>query len=169
VEKVVKLELRCGQEQLSVEIPDASDRSRVIVGGRELPCDWARLPDGRYSLILANRVYDLSVDLDSDSCLVDGRSGAHQFQIIDPRRLRRHRPLDDGQAGLQRINAEMPGKVVRLLVKAGDQVRFDQGLLVLEAMKMQNEIRAPKSGVVKEVGVQDGRAVNTGDFLISLE
>jgi pyruvate carboxylase subunit B len=63
----------------------------------------------------------------------------------------------------------MPGKVVRILVDVGDSVNFDQGLLVLEAMKMQNEIRAPKSGVVKEIGVVEGKAVNSGDLLVSLE
>ena len=63
----------------------------------------------------------------------------------------------------------MPGKVVRVLVKEGDTVEFGQGLLVLEAMKMQNEIRAPKSGIVRGIGVSAGATVNTGQFLLSLE
>jgi pyruvate carboxylase subunit B len=63
----------------------------------------------------------------------------------------------------------MPGKVIRVLVKPGDKVCYDQGLLVLEAMKMQNEIRAPKAGIVKDIGVQPGGTVGAGDFLISLE
>ena len=63
----------------------------------------------------------------------------------------------------------MPGKVVRILVQAGQKVEYEQGLLVLEAMKMQNEIRAPKGGIVKEIGVAEGRPVSTGEFLISLE
>ena len=65
--------------------------------------------------------------------------------------------------------AEMPGKVIRLLCEVGDEVALDQGLVVIEAMKMQNEIRAPKSGVVKEIGVEEGKRVNSGDFLLSLE
>ena len=63
----------------------------------------------------------------------------------------------------------MPGKVIRLLIKPGDSVSCDQGLLVLEAMKMQNEIRAPKSGVVKDIGVKPGETVSAGDFMVSLE
>jgi len=59
----------------------------------------------------------------------------------------------------------MPGKVVRLLVKAGDRVEAGQGLFVVEAMKMQNEIRSPKSGTVERVLVAEGQAVNSGEVL----
>jgi biotin carboxyl carrier protein len=59
----------------------------------------------------------------------------------------------------------MPGKVVRVLVKAGDQVEAAQGLLVVEAMKMQNEIRSPKGGTVERVLVKEGQAVNAGEVL----
>jgi pyruvate carboxylase subunit B len=63
----------------------------------------------------------------------------------------------------------MPGKIIRVLVQEGETVAHDQSLLVLEAMKMQNEIRSPKSGIVKEVAVAGGITVNTGDFLLSIE
>jgi biotin carboxyl carrier protein len=63
----------------------------------------------------------------------------------------------------------MPGKVVRVLVKVGDSVTHNQPLLVLEAMKMQNEIRAPLNGLVTEVGVAEGRAVGSGDLLLIIE
>jgi pyruvate carboxylase subunit B len=76
---------------------------------------------------------------------------------------------EEGPAGLLRMRAEMPGKIVRVLVREGESVAYDQGLLVLEAMKMQNEIRAPKSGTIKEVAVTGGITVNTGDFLLSIE
>jgi pyruvate carboxylase subunit B len=59
----------------------------------------------------------------------------------------------------------MPGKVVRVLVKTGDRVETAQGLLVVEAMKMQNEIRSPKSGTVERVLVKEGQAVNAGEIL----
>ncbi len=165
----MKLDISSGSDHFEIEISGISGRKRVRMGDIEVGCDWIRLPGGQYSLILDGRVYDLSVALDTDTCHVAGRRGSNQFRISDPRRLGGQEGLEEGQAGLQRICAEMPGKVVRLLVKPGDRVTYDQGLLVLEAMKMQNEIRAPKSGLVKEVAVQDGRAVNTGDFLLSLE
>ncbi len=165
----VKLEISWGTENLEVEISGASTRTQIRVAGRELSCDWVRLPDDCYSLIISGCVYDLSVDLDTNTCSVTGSRGDHHFRISDPRSLSPQHGTEEGQPGLRRICAEMPGKVVRMLVRKGDKVACDQGLLVLEAMKMQNEIRSPKSGMVLEVGVEDGRAVGTGDFLLSIE
>jgi biotin carboxyl carrier protein len=67
--------------------------------------------------------------------------------------------------GRQQIVAPMPGKIVRVLVKAGDRVEAGQGLLVVEAMKMQNEIRSPKSGTVERVLAEESQAVNAGEVL----
>ncbi len=67
------------------------------------------------------------------------------------------------------VTAPMPGKILRILVKEGEQVKTGQGLLVLEAMKMENEIPAPKDGVVKKVFVKEGDTVNTGDPLVEIE
>ncbi len=71
--------------------------------------------------------------------------------------------------GRQQIVAPMPGKVVRVLVKAGDKVEAGQGLLVVEAMKMQNEIRSPKSGVIERLQVKEGQPVNAGEVLAWVE
>ncbi len=165
----MKLDISSGSSQFEIEVTGPPGSRRVWVGGREMPCDWVPLADGRYSLILNGRVYDLSLYLDTDTCSVAGRRGSHQFEIIDPRRLSKPRHAEEVRSGLQRISAEMPGKVIRVLVKEGETVRCDQSLLVLEAMKMQNEIRSPKSGTVKKVAVQDGRAVGAGEFLLSIE
>ncbi len=131
--------------------------------------DWVKLPDGGYSILVEGRVYDLTADLSDNSCTVTGRAGVHVLQIRDPRRLDASRTVEQGQAGPQRMVAEMPGKVIRVLVREGETVNLDQGLLVIEAMKMQNEIRASRTGLVKAIGVAAGQTVNSGDFLISLE
>ncbi len=141
--------------------------SVVSVEGRVVDC--IRLPDGGYSVLIDRRVYDLAAQADGETCTVVGRSGTHTLQVSDPRRLDSQRSVEQGQAGLQRIQAEMPGKVIRVLVREGETVACDQGLLVIEAMKMQNEIRAPKSGIVKSIGVSAGQTVNSGEFLVSLE
>jgi biotin carboxyl carrier protein len=157
------------QHRIPIELTTSAGKRRVVVDGREFRCDWMALPDGRYSIITDGRVFDLSVDVGRESCTVVSRNASHLLRLIDGRRHGLEREAEEGQAGLRRLNAEMPGKVVRILVQAGQKVEYDQGLLVLEAMKMQNEIRAPKGGIVKEIGVAEGRAVSTGEFLISLE
>jgi biotin carboxyl carrier protein len=168
-EDLVNLEIDCGKQQMKLEVSGTPGSWKVTVDGKEVPCDWVPLPNGHYSLILDGRVYDFLIELSNDSCSVVGRDTSHALRISDSRRLRSQHEVEEGLAGLQRLTAEMPGKVVRILVKQGDTVAYDQGLLVLEAMKMQNEIRAPKSGTVRDIGVAPGKAVSTGEFLLSLE
>ncbi len=163
------LEIRNDDHHVTVELASASGVRRVSMDGRDIPYDWVRLPDGHHSLIIGGRVYDFLIEFSNGSCSVIGRNNSYTLLVEDARRRVSTRQAEEGQSGLQRLSADMPGKVVRVLVKAGDSVAYDQGLLVLEAMKMQNEIRAPKKGTVKDIAVTPGKAVNTGDFLLSLE
>jgi biotin carboxyl carrier protein len=72
-------------------------------------------------------------------------------------------------SGTQRILAPMPGKVVRILVKPGDEVKTRQGLVVVEAMKMENELRAARDGRVRDVAVREGQSVDAGTVLVVVE
>jgi biotin carboxyl carrier protein len=72
-------------------------------------------------------------------------------------------------AGPQRITSPMPGKIVRLLVAAGDEVKARQGLVVVEAMKMENELRAARDGRVREIAVAEGQSVEAGAVLLVVE
>jgi biotin carboxyl carrier protein len=86
-------------------------------------------------------------------------------EVVDPRawRGRKHGAME--AEGRQPVTAPMPGKVVRLLVKEGDAVEVGQGLIVVEAMKMQNEVRSPKSGKVERLVAKENQAVNAGEVL----
>jgi biotin carboxyl carrier protein len=96
--------------------------------------------------------------------------GQHVFpvEIFDPRELRARSSAGASQ-GRQNVAAPMPGKVVRLLVAAGDAVEAGQGLIVVEAMKMQNEMKSPKAGVVVEIKITEGATVSAGEILIVIE
>jgi biotin carboxyl carrier protein len=85
-------------------------------------------------------------------------------EIFDPRSWRRKRGAGIDLEGRQQLIAPMPGKIVRVLVAAGQEVNVGQGLLVIEAMKMQNEIRSPKSGIVEKLA-REGQTVNAGEVL----
>ncbi len=162
------LDISCGDQKVKIEIAMVGGEKKIHLGENEISCDWVRLAEGHYSLIVDGRVFDVFVNLDTDTCVVVSHAGSYKFRISD----RRHLAWDhshDIQGGLRRVCADMPGKVIRLLVAEGDTVEYDQGILVLEAMKMQNEIRAPKGGTVTEIGVLSGKTVNTGDFLFSIE
>ena len=88
---------------------------------------------------------------------------------VDARRVRRKTGGGAAADGEHRITAPMPGRVLRVLVKPGDEIAARQGLVVVEAMKMENEIRSPKAGRVKEVAVTDGQSFESGRLLVVVE
>ncbi|HKW01151.1 MAG TPA: biotin/lipoyl-containing protein [Vicinamibacterales bacterium] len=89
--------------------------------------------------------------------------------VVDGRRFERTGPIEAGGHGEQRVKAPMPGRVVRVLVKPGDTVAARQGLVVVEAMKMENELTVPRAGRVKEVAVAEGASVEAGRLLVIVE
>ena len=124
------------------------------------------------SLRIGNQAYEIKSehvggDQNNDWHLWVG-SARFATEVRDPRALRnRARSADD--QGPKRLTAPMPGKVLRVLVKEGDAVEAGEGLLVVEAMKMQNEIKSPKRGTIQKVLVAEGVAVNAGDVLVIVE
>ncbi len=90
-------------------------------------------------------------------------------EVRDPRSLRSRRAAAGDVAGPARIIAPMPGKIVRIIAREKDEVEPGAGVLVIEAMKMQNELKAPKKGIVTKLLVKEGTAVNAGDVLAIVE
>ena len=120
---------------------------------------------GIYSVLIEGRSYQATI-LAPGTIQVNGR--IFSVEIFDPRELRA-RSSAGASHGRQNIVAPMPGKVVRLLAAAGDRVEAGQGLIVVEAMKMQNEMKSPKAGMVAEVKTKDGATVAAGEILIVIE
>jgi biotin carboxyl carrier protein len=120
---------------------------------------------GIFSILIEGRSYQATI-LAPGVIQVNDR--IFDVEIFDPRELRA-RSSANASHGRQNIAAPMPGKVVRLLVSVGDQVEPGQGLIVVEAMKMQNEMKSPKTGTVVEVKTKDGATVAAGEILIVIE
>ena len=99
------------------------------------------------------------------------RVGTNEFEalVIDPKRLRGKSTGDDQTSGRVEIKTAMPGKVVRILVSEGDAVQKGDGIIVVEAMKMQNEMKSPKDGIVSEIRVAVSDTVGAGEILIVIE
>ena len=130
----MELEIRYEDQVIPVEIRGGEGKDTVFVFGKEVSCDWVRLPDGRYSILVDGRVFDMTAELSGEACLVTGNAGTFHLRISDPRGLMSQSVAEVAPPGLQRLVAEMPGKVLRVLVKPGDTVAYDRGLLVIEAM-----------------------------------
>ena len=124
----------------------------------------AQLTPGSYSVLIGGRSY--AVIAAGRQVRVNGRE--FSIDVFDPREMRDRQSGAAGQ-GRQNIAAPMPGKVVRVLVAAGDAVEAGQGLVVVEAMKMQNEMKSPRAGRVAEVRTKPDATVAAGDVLMVIE
>jgi biotin carboxyl carrier protein len=136
-----------------------------VVDGQVIPVDVKALEPGVMSLIVEGRQYRCV--LDGDGVVIDGHR--YGFELEDPRSLQGRRGVGGGAQGPRPVKAPMPGRVVRLLVEVGDEVAEGQGVVVIEAMKMQNELKASKAGRVAKVGVAVGDTVGSGDVLVVVE
>jgi len=134
------------------------------VDGRLVEADAVRISRGAYSILIGGRSLEVTADETAGGVLLRTNGREFQVEIFDPRSWRRRRGAGIELEGRQQLVAPMPGKIVRVLVAAGEQVAAGQGLLVIEAMKMQNEIRSPKSGIVEKLA-REGQTVNAGEVL----
>jgi len=123
---------------------------------------------GVYSVLMDGRSYDARVEEHPDSLIIVIDGYRFEAEVRDPRRWSR-KSAGRGADGIQTVAAPMPGKVVRVLVAPGDAVEPGQGLVVVEAMKMQNELKASRAGRVRTVAVKEGATVAAGDVLATIE
>jgi biotin carboxyl carrier protein len=151
-------------EERTVEVTQRGDGYRVVIGDKVLDVDAVHLQGHAVSLITGTRSARCDIEPGKDGRLsVLVNETAIPLELLDERRLRLRKAAGKfSLEGPQRIDAPMPGKVVRVLVKLGDEVAEGQGLLVVEAMKMENELRSPKAGKVTELLAVEGAAVESG-------
>lgn len=162
----MKFEVVLNGTRRMIDIERDSHRWRISLDGQPLDVDTLEIAPNIFSVLLNGKSHEVRITPASSGALTL-QTAHHEFtaEVIDPRawRGRRHSALE--AEGRQQILAPMPGKVVRVLVQAGQNVEAGQGLLVVEAMKMQNEIRSPKSGTVGRLLVNEGQPVNAGEVL----
>lgn len=161
----VKIEIQLRGAKKAVEIRLSDGKVQFTIDGRALDADAKQIANGIYSILIEGRSFEVRVERRGPqiSASVDGRE--FRAEIHDPRRLKHARSGAVEAEGKQQILAPMPGKVIRVLVGAGDIVESNKGLVVIEAMKMQNEVLTPKSGIVERMLVVEGQAVSSGDVL----
>jgi len=164
----MKYEVEIHGRQVTIEFEQRNGRVQARVGPREYDLEVVSPEEGVYTFLAGDRVYEARVWAPEPNSL-NVTIGGHLFStsIID--RKHRRSTIEHGIEGRQNLVAPMPGKVVRVLLGAGDEVTLGQGVVVVEAMKMQNEIKSPKSGRVIEVRVIEGATVNANQVLAVVE
>jgi biotin carboxyl carrier protein len=165
----MKLSIELEGKPHAVELTRVGERLRCLLDGRPLEADAVEVAPGVYSILMDGKSIEVRVEpgLEARPGGIRVNAGDREFAVTvrDPREWRRHRAAAAEVEGRQQVLAPMPGKIIRVLVAAGDAVALKQGLVVVEAMKMQNEIRSPKSGTVERLLVIEGQAVNAGETL----
>lgn len=153
-------EISLDEKTYRLELKRIDERWECRLDGRELAIDCVQINRSQLSLLLNGRSFD--VRRGAEGTIVVGTS-VFSPQVKDARSWRRRGQLR--QSGPLQLRASMPGKVVRVLAREGDAIAEGQGIIVVEAMKMQNEIKSPKAGTLQKVLVREGVNVNTGEGL----
>ena len=154
-----------------IEIEElAADSFSITFGKNSFQADLRKVGPVSFSVIVDNRSFDFDVARDGEETVVASRSGSTRLTVADAaRRTARAAGKRREVSGRVEIKSAMPGRVVNVLVAAGDEVKAEQGIIVVEAMKMENEVKSPKAGKVVEVKVVAGQAVEKGQLMIVIE
>ena len=164
----MKYYARISDNEYEVEI----DEGKVYVDGEEVAIDLEQIAEPElYSMLFDGRSYELLIEADRFDYAVTLRGEQFQVQVEDERSRklnagRRAAELPDGEIA---VKAPIPGLVVKVLTDVGEEVEEGQPLVILEAMKMENELRSPKAGIVKKVDAVEGQRVEQNAILIVLE
>lgn len=168
----MKLNAKLNQADFTINIKQEGDRLFAEINERKYELEAHQINEGVYLFKHEGNVYECRVDKTEkqrDRFHVHLRNQSFTINLYDPKRLRGTQGSSEHADGLVEICAPMPGKAVRVLVEEGTKLKKGDGVIVVEAMKMQNEMKAPKDGVVKEIRVQEGDTVNGGDILAVIE
>src|SRR5262245_34147031 len=164
----MKYEAEISGRVVGIEIEDRNGRLLARLGQRSYEVEVIRPEAGVYLLLVGDQVFEARAWSDqTDVIRISLRGRIYDARIVD--RKHRRATTEHQLEGQARLTAPMPGKVVRLLVRQGDQVAAGQGVIVVEAMKMQNEVRSPKAGRLIELRVSQGDTVNANQLLAVVE
>jgi biotin carboxyl carrier protein len=168
----MKLNAELNHESHIINIKQEGAKVFAEIDGRKYEIEARELDQDTFLFNVGGRVFECRVegsDKRREQFHVQVGSQTFNINLCDPKRLRGAQHAAGHAEGVAEIIAPMPGKVVRVLVQSGDEVKIGEGVIIVEAMKMQNEMKSPKDGVVKEIRVQAGDTVNGGDVLAVIE
>ncbi|SRR5258708_1820432 len=162
-------EVTIGEKTRTVELVRSEANWLCKIDGRVFALDVTFIQPNVLSVLADGKSYEVKQEIAAGETSII--VGHQQFSAVvrDPRSLRSRRRADAGGLGPKKVSAPMPGKVVRVLVHIGEHVDAGQGVVIIEAMKMQNELKSPKKGVVKKLHAPEGVLVEAGQVLAEIE
>lgn len=162
----MKFQAELNSEKHQVEITRNGEKVFAKIDEREYEIEASEVEPDVYLFKHNNQIHQIYV---APNVIVNIGNNQFEINLIDPKRLRGSSSSDANADGVAEIKTAMPGKLVRILVEVGAEIALGDGVLVVEAMKMQNEMKSPKDGIVKEIRFNEGDTVNAGDILAIIE
>ncbi|MBK7996817.1 MAG: acetyl-CoA carboxylase biotin carboxyl carrier protein subunit [Blastocatellia bacterium] len=162
----MKLEIEIANKIVVVDWHEKDQKIFANIDGTNYEVQVSKPNNNTYTLLVDNQVYELRVNASNHSEISIGDQVINS-KVVDHRK--QHQKSDAALAGIQAITAPMPGRVVQVLKNVGDEVKSGEGIVVVEAMKMQNELGAPKTGIVKAIKVKVGQTVVASEVLAIVE
>ncbi len=148
-----------------LELERSGDRWQCRLDGREIPMDAVLARRDVLSILIEGKAYEIKRERTANDLHLWVGNARYSAELRDPRSLRSRQGSAADDHGPRKLIAPMAGKVVRVLLEENAEVEAGQGVMVVEAMKMQNEIKSPKKGILQKVVAHEGAAVNAGDVL----
>ena len=168
----MKLQAELNGEKHEIEIKRDGEKVFAEIDGRSYELEASEPEPNIFLLKNENKIYEIFVSPRAnatDPFQVKVKNSEFEINLIDPKRLRSAGSGAEHGEGLAEIKTAMPGKVVRVLAQQGAEIKIGEGVIVVEAMKMQNEMKSPKDGTIKEIRFAEGETVNAGDVLAVIE
>jgi biotin carboxyl carrier protein len=162
----VLYEVQVGSKIRRLELKRIDGRWHCVLDGQECSADVTQVDDKTLSLLIGGESFEVRREPEGTLFI---RGVRYDISVEDPRSWRGKRRRAGATEGPQKLTASMPGKIVRVLAQEGDTITAGQGIAVVEAMKMQNEIKSPKEGILKKLLVHPGKNVNAGEVLAIVE
>ena len=161
-------DIRIDGQDYRLELSRVDGRWSCRLDGREIAVDAVLVRPDVLSLRIGNQAYEVKSERVASELHLWVGGARFAAEVRDPRSLRGRSRIAD-ERGPRKLTAPMPGKVIRLLAREGAEVDLGSGVIVVEAMKMQNEIKSPKKGTIQRILVSEGASVNAGDVLAIVE
>ena len=168
----MKINALIDQEKHELEIRKDGRRVFAKIDDREYEVEVSEPEPNVFLIKHQGKIYEVLANPPSklgEPTAIRSGSSELEVKLFDPKRLRGAASTDAAADGIAEIRSAMPGKVVRIISEVGMEVEKGQGVIVVEAMKMQNELKSPKQGSVKEIRVSEGETVVAGDVLAVIE
>ena len=165
----MRYDIRLAGKTYRLELQRSESHWECRLDGREVSIQAVPISPDTLSLLMDGKSFEVKQEPRGEGQSIFVRGKRYEVSVQDPRSWRGRKRTEQGQAGPQRLIASMPGKLVRVLAREGETLLAGQGVAVVEAMKMQNEIRSPRAGVLKRMLAREGMNVTAGEVLAIVE